>query len=272
MHFIDEGEGEVLLFVHGTPTWSFLYRHLIRALAGNYRCIAVDQIGFGLSEKPEDFDGRPQSHAENLAEFLEKLGLRDITLVVHDFGGPIGLGCALEMPDRIKRIAVFNTWLWETKNNPSVEKIDKIINGYIGKFLYLNLNFSPKVLLKKAFSKPRKLPKDIHRQYIHPFPDKSSRLSLLRLAQSLAGSSDWYQEQWERLDRLAGKPWLFIWGMKDGFITPDFLGRWKSRLPQASVVELDCGHFVQEEMPEASVQALKAFLSATSPSPTSSGA
>ena len=92
MHYVDEGEGETLLFVHGTPTWSFLYRDMIQALSKNHRCVAIDHLGFGLSEKPEKFSGLPEDHAENLAAFIKKLDLRDITLVVHDFGGPIGLG------------------------------------------------------------------------------------------------------------------------------------------------------------------------------------
>lgn len=260
MHFIDEGEGEVLLFVHGTPAWSFLYRHLIRAFSGQYRCIAIDHIGFGLSEKPLDFDGAPQSHARNLGELMDRLDLRDVTLVVHDFGGPIGLGCAIERPERIKQIVAFNTWLWETRSNPAAAKVDRILNSPLGRFLYLRMNFSPKVLLKQAFADKRKLTKTAHRQYILPFPDQSSRRALLQLGQSLVGASDWYQRQWEGLDCLDGKRWLFLWGMQDAFITPVFLEKWKARLPHAEVVEINSGHFVQEENPEASIEAMRRWL------------
>ena len=151
MHYIDEGDGPVILFVHGTPTWSFLYRKIIGELNKGYRCIAIDHMGFGLSEKPLNFQGRPQDHSLNLTEFIERLGLKDMTLVVHDFGGPIGLSAAIRDADRFNRIVLFNTWLWATKENPEAIKVDRLINSFLGKFLYLNLNFSPKVLLKKAY-------------------------------------------------------------------------------------------------------------------------
>lgn len=156
MHYVDEGEGEIILFVHGTPTWSFLYRDFIQDLYGSNRCIAIDHLGFGLSEKPQDFAGTPQAYSKNLSEFIEKLNLKNITLVVHDFGGPIGLGAAIENPDNIKQVILFNTWLWETKSEKSVQKINKILNSGLGRFMYLNLNFSPKVLLKKGFSDKKK--------------------------------------------------------------------------------------------------------------------
>lgn len=246
MHYADEGQGEVILFVHGTPTWSFLYRNFIKELSKSYRCIAIDHIGFGLSDKPAH-GTNPEQHVENLVEFIDKMSLNNITLVVHDFGGPIGLGAAIQQHERIKQIVMFNTWLWETKSNPEAVKVDRLINSPLGKFLYLILNFSPKVLLKQGFHDKRKLTKSIHQQYIKPFPDKNSRRSLLMLAKALVGSSDWYEEQWNKLAVLEDKPWLILWGTKDKFITPDFLSKWKQRLPNAKVAVYECGHFVQEE-------------------------
>lgn len=260
MHYVDEGEGDVILFIHGTPTWSFLYRDFIKSFSKNNRCIAIDHIGFGLSEKPMDFNGTPQDHAKNLSEFVNKLNLKNITLVVHDFGGPIGLAFANENHEKIKQVVMFNTWLWETKNNPSTQKIDKILNSGIGKFLYLKMNFSPKVLLKKGFYEKKKLSKQVHKQYIRPFPNKESRYSLLKLGKSLVGSSDWYQEQWLKLTVLENKPWLILWGTNDEFITPEYLNKWKERLPNAQIKEFDCGHFVQEEKTEESINAINEFL------------
>lgn len=247
MHYVDEGTGEVILFVHGTPTWSFLYRDLIKTLSASYRCIAIDHIGFGLSEKPIDFEGTPQAHAEHLSEFIEKMDLQNITIVVHDFGGPIGLSSAIADHERIKQVVMFNTWLWETKSNPEAKKVDKILNGWMGRFLYLSMNFSPNVLLKKGFHDKSHLSRDIHKHYTKPFPSKDSRRSLLHIGQSLVGSSDWYQEQWESMDVLAKKPWLVLWGIKDEFITTSYLEKWEKRLPNAQVQRLECGHFVQEE-------------------------
>ena len=260
MHYIDEGKGDVILFVHGTPTWSFLYRKQIQELRKTNRCIAIDHLGFGLSEKPLEFDGKPESHAKNLVEFIEKLDLQEVNLVVHDFGGPIGLGAAITAPSRINRIALFNTWLWETKNEKEAQKIDRILNGWMGRFMYLRMNFSPKVLLKKGFADKKKLTKKAHRHYKDVFPNKDSRYGMLRIGQALVGSSDWYQAQWEKLEVLEKKPWMIMWGMQDEFIRPEYLERWKKRLPNAQVKELDCGHFVQEEAADEVSTALQNFF------------
>ncbi|MEX2345148.1 MAG: alpha/beta fold hydrolase [Balneolaceae bacterium] len=263
MHYVDEGEGDIILFVHGTPTWSFLYRDFIKNMSKNYRAIAIDHIGFGLSEKPVHFEGRPQDHAKNLSAFIQKLDLKNITLVVHDFGGPIGLAAGMDQPERIKQVVLFNTWLWETQSNEAIQKADKIIQSFLGRFLYLRYNFSPRVLLKKGFADKTKLSKEIHRQYIKPFPDKNSRLGLYRIAQSLAGSSEWYSDQWEKLQVLQDKPWLIIWGIKDEFFTPEFLDKWTERLPGAAKAVYQCGHFVQEECTGEAIAAMRKFLNGT---------
>ena len=262
MHYLDEGQGDqVLLFVHGTPTWSFLYRDVIRAFAKKYRCVAIDHLGFGLSDVSKTtFDGTPASHAQNLKQLIEWLDLRNITLIVHDFGGPIGLAAALDISDRIDRVVLFNSWLWATEDTPEVQKIDKLVRSWLGRFLYLRLNISPKYLLKQGFSDKTLLPKGIHRQYIKPFPTRASRRPLLQIAEALAGSSDWYQEQWERLNTLAGKEWLILWGTKDRFITPAFLEKWQDQLPDAQVQRFDCGHFVMEERTEEVIERIGRFL------------
>ena len=146
LHYIDEGAGEVLLFVHGTPAWSFLYRDFIKHFSKKFRCIAIDHLGFGLSHHPKKFNGSVEEHAENLNEFINKLDLREFTLIVHDFGGPIGLAAAIKNHSRIKSVVMFNTWLWETKSNKEALKVDRIVNSWLGRFLYLHLNFSPKFL------------------------------------------------------------------------------------------------------------------------------
>lgn len=270
IHYVDEGEGDIILFVHGTPTWSFLYREYLATLSKEFRCIAIDHIGFGLSEKPKKFDGKPQSHSNNLTEFIEKLDLKEITIVVHDFGGPIGLSSAIQNHHRIKQIVMFNTWLWETKNDPEIQKVDKIINSGIGKFLYLRMNFSPKYLLKKGFNDKKNLSKKVHKHYIKPFPDMYSRTSLLNLGKSLIGSSKFYQEQWLNLGDLEQKPWLILWGNKDEFMTIKYLEKWKYRLPNAIVKQYDCGHFVPEEKAVETIQEIKKFMkSANSIAPKS---
>lgn len=260
MHYVDEGKGDLILFIHGTPTWSFLYRDFIKDLSKDHRCIAIDHLGFGLSEKPDSVSGTPEWHAQNLSEFIKKLDLQDITLVVHDFGGPIGLAAGIENSERIKRVVLFNSWLWATNKGKQAQKIDKTLNSGLGKFLYLNMNFSSKVLLKKGFANKKNLSKEVHEQYIKPFPDKGSRIPLLNLGKALVGSSDWYQDQWEKLDPLAEKEWLILWGTKDEFITKENLHKWQERLPSVRTIEFECGHFVQEEKTEESINAIDAFI------------
>jgi haloalkane dehalogenase len=260
MHYIDEGQGPVILFVHGTPTWSFLYRDFIKQLSGDFRCIAVDHVGFGLSKGKNQPVLNPQQHAGNLQFLIRKLDLNKITLVVHDFGGPIGLGAALETPDRIDKVVIFNTWLWGIKDRKDVQKIDKLVNSWIGKQLYLTFNISPKLLLKQGFDEKNRLTKAIHQQYISPFPDKESRKPLLKIAQSLAGSSDWYDQLWKKINLLEKKNWLILWGMKDSFIDSSFLEKWKDQLPDAVIKTYECGHFVQEEQTLDTITEIRDFM------------
>ncbi len=260
MHYVDEGKGDVILFVHGTPTWSFLYRNHIKALSKTHRCIALDHIGFGLSDKPKNFVGTPQAHAENVNLLIDHLNLKNITLVVHDFGGPIGLSYAISHPENVKRIVMFNTWLWETKEDKDAQKINKILHSSLGNFLYLNTNFSPKVLLKKAFHNKKHLSKQVHNHYKKPFPNKSSRYGLLNIGKSLIGSSDWYGELWQNADTIKNKPVLILWGDKDGFIKKNNLEKWKNFFSSETTYAFEAGHFVQEEKTEESIEVMTNWL------------
>mgnify|MGYP000515269386 CR=1 FL=1 len=260
LHYIDEGKGEILLFVHGTPTWSFLYRDFIKELSKSHRCIAVDNLGFGLSQRNDDFQGTPEEHAKNLSEFIRRLKLKNITLVVHDFGGPIGLSAALDMPNRINRIILFNSWLWATADDPMAQQIDGLLNSKEGEAYYLEQNYSVQVLLKEAFVDKAKLTEKIHNHYIGPFPNSNSREALLNIGKGFVGSSDWYESKWQELDRLAKKDWLILWGTKDPFLNASYLEKWRSKLPEAQVVELETGHFVQEEKTLEALQVIKKIL------------
>lgn len=261
LHFIDEGKGEVILFVHGTPTWSFLYRNYIKALSKTHRCVALDHIGFGLSDKPRSFSGTPQEHAKNLTLLIEHLDLKNITLVVHDFGGPIGLSYAISNPENVKRIVMFNTWLWETKDDKDAQKINKILHSRLGNFLYLNTNFSPALLLKKAFYNKKYLSKKVHRQYKKPFPNKNSRYGLLNIGKSLIGSSDWYGELWQKAEAIKNKPVLIFWGDRDDFIKNNNLEKWKNFFSSETTYAFEAGHFVQEEKTEKTIAVMRNWLS-----------
>ena len=142
MHYVDEGRGETLLFVHGTPTWSFEWRHLIRALSPTHRCVAPDHFGFGLSERPANASYTPEAHAERFAAFVEGLNPEPFTLVVHDYGGPIALPVCLREPHRVRRLVLINTWMWSFAGDRDMETKARIAGGRLGRFLYRRANFS----------------------------------------------------------------------------------------------------------------------------------
>ena len=136
LSYVDEGEGAPIVMVHGTPTWSFLYRHLIRELRPRYRCVAPDHLGFGLSDRPADWSYRPEDQGRNLARLIETLGLKDITLAVHDYGGPIGLAYALDHPENVRRLVLFNTWMWSFAGDRRIAWPARILGGRLGRYLY----------------------------------------------------------------------------------------------------------------------------------------
>lgn len=252
MHYIDEGTGETIVMVHGTPAWSFLYRKMIKILTKEYRCLASDHIGFGLSDKPEDFSYKPEHHARNLEKWITDLNLKNITLVVHDFGGPIGLNYALKHPENVKSIVIMNTFMWSLESEKHFAQASKLLGGALGRFLYKQWNFSPKVMLKMSFSDKSKLTKHIHNHYLKVFPSPQSRTSTAVLAKELIGSSAWFDSLWKLQSNIADIPTLLLWGMKDTAFRAIELEKFESFLKNATVVRLpDCGHFVQEECDEA---------------------
>jgi pimeloyl-ACP methyl ester carboxylesterase len=264
MHYVDEGTGAPILFVHGTPTWSFEWRHLVRAFSATHRCIAPDHLGFGLSDRPRDFPYTPEAHAENLDAFVERLDPEAFTLVVHDYGGPIGLPLCLRHPERVTRLVLFNTWMWSFAGNADMEKKARVAGGRLGRFLYRWANFSLRVLTPYAYADRSKLTSDVHRQYLDRFPDRWSRGAVLwPLARAILGSSRYYDSLWQQRDRLLGRPALVLWGMKDPAFQPQQLTRWRDVLPAARVVELDAGHWPQEEAPDRVVAEMRDFLSST---------
>ena len=261
LHYIDEGDGDVVLFVHGTPTWSFEWRAAIRHLSRSHRCIAVDHLGFGLSDRPRDFDYTPESHARVLRAFVDRLGLDAITLIVHDFGGPIALPIALDLPKRVRRLVVLNSWMWSLDDDPAMRRAGRLMGGRLGRFLYRRANVSLRVLTPSAYGDRSKLTPAIHAQYLAPFPDAESRGRVLwPLAHAILGSSAFYDSLWRRRDVLRGMPALVVWGMKDRALTPRLLERWRSVLPGGRIVELPVGHWPQEEAPNEVNRALEEFL------------
>ena len=263
LHYVDEGTGAPILFVHGTPTWSYEWRHLIAALRPRWRCVAPDLLGFGLSERPRAFAYTPEAHADVLAAFVARLRLKRFTLVVHDFGGPIGLPLCIDRPERVRRLVLLNTWLWPLDDDPDLRRKGRLAGSALGRLLYRRCNASLRLLMPHAYGDRRKLTPAIHRQYLAPFPTPDDRERVLwTLARALLGSTAYYADLWRRRERLRGRPALVVWGMKDPAFPPHHLERWEQLFgTEARVVRLPtAGHWPHEEAPEAVRQALAAFL------------
>ncbi|MBR0571770.1 alpha/beta fold hydrolase [Microvirga sp. STS03] len=248
MHYIDEGEGPVIVMVHGTPAWSFIYRNLIKLLRPKYRCVAMDMIGFGLSDKPEDFSYKPRAHADNFARLMEHLQLKDITLVVHDFGAPVGLAYALNNPQNIRNIVMLNTWTWSLSKHNTFSKASKYLVGPLGKFLHSKLNLSTGALVNELFGDAQNLPKSIQEQYVNALGTPEQQVRSLACARELVGVSKWYEELWQKRKNIRDIPTLILWGERDKLVKIEALQKWKRFFHECYVIHFeDSGHFLQEE-------------------------
>lgn len=262
MHYIDEGSGPVILFSHGTPEWSFGWRDLIKPLSAHFRCIAPDLLGMGLSDKPADADFTCRAHAARMEKFIEKLGLRDINIVANDFGLSIALSYAINHPENIEKISIFNGWMWRMDSDPHYARPLRLFQGWLGRLLYQRFNFPVNVIMPSAFGNPKKyLTKEIHRHYKMALPHPGARRATYAFAQEVLRAGDWWDGLWAKRQALAGKPLLIFWGMKDKFIPAYELDKWAAAFPSARVIKYpDAGHFVQEEAAELMVVELLSFF------------
>lgn len=261
MAYVDQGEGPAIVFVHGMPTWSYLWRAFVGPLSGGHRCVAVDHLGFGRSDKPANADYHPRVLSEQLSALIDHLRLRDITLVVHDFGGPIGLGHAVRHPDNIARLAVFNTWMWPLTDHEGARSVDRAVKGAFGHVMYRWLNGSARWLVPRVLGKGNRLDPGAHRAYIDATRSSDERVGQLALARNLIGASDWYAQLWQARARLAEKPIELLWGDQDPTFGPEELQRWLDAFPHAKLVRFEnAGHFVQEEAPARALAELSAFV------------
>jgi haloalkane dehalogenase len=261
MHWVETGAGEPVVFVHGTPTWSFEWRYLMKGLSGEYRCLAPDHLGFGLSDKPLSWTYRPEDHAHNFAAWVEHLGLKDITLVVHDYGGPIGLAYALDHPENIRAVVLLNTWLWPLADDPHFALPGRLLSGRIGRYLYEERNFSVRRILPSAYGDRKRLTPEIHAQYINALLTPADRQGTFGMLKGLLGSAAWYESLWARRDRLRGIPMLVLWGLKDPAFRAKELERWRAAFPGAEIHTFaNAGHWPQEEAPERVLSLVHSFL------------
>lgn len=249
IHYVDEGHGPPLLLLHGNPTWSFLYRHIITLLAPHFRCIAVDYPGFGLSRARPGYSFRPREHSDVLEKFVSALGLDDFSLMVQDWGGPIGLGLAGRQPDRVRFLIICNTWAWPAQGTQHLEQFSKLVGSSIGRWLILNFNAF--VNLVVPFGTSRRMSRAEMRAYRGPFATRQSRLPTAIFPREILYSKDYLVEVESNLAKIRDKPALILWGDSD----TAFRAAERSRFEQIMQNHRTCilkgaRHFVQEDAPE----------------------
>ncbi|MBE7440156.1 MAG: alpha/beta fold hydrolase [Spirochaetales bacterium] len=264
LHFAQTGKDADVLLIHGTPSSGFEWRKVIPHLSG-YRVTLPDHLGFGKSPQPLNADYSPEAHAARLIRFVKEQNLRDVHLVLHDYGGPIGLGMALQLPEHIRSICLINTWGFPLRVLPDVRRGAAVMNSFLGRWLYRYYHFSVRFFLKNSFYSKANLPEDVYQTYlqVHDTPEK--RMILYALAKAMTLSDSFSQAIWEERSTLKRWPLQIIWGMADPFLpAKELLPIWKEGLPEAAVVELQkSGHFPQEEQPEELARALLHFWEQT---------
>ena len=262
LHYVDEGRGPTILMVHGNPSWSFVYRNVIKGLSGSARCVAVDHLGFGLSDKPKGADHSPRAHAERLRDLVDTLGLRDVVIMVQDWGGPIGLSYALARPDNVRGVIIMNSWMWPVEGDPHYERFSKLMGGPLGRFAIRRLNFFVNGVMPRAVADAkRSLPPHVRRHYRRALPDADSRDACAALPRHILASTAWLTELWEERAVLEKLPALILWGEKDIAFRAQELARWREALPHAEVHTFpDAGHYVQEEKSDDVARLTRAWL------------
>lgn len=271
-HYINTGQGEPVVMLHGNPSWSFYYRHLITTLKDNYQCIVPDHIGCGFSNKPNDsqYDYTLTSRIDDLKSLLTHLNItKNITLVVHDWGGMIGFGYAARYPETIKRLIILNTSVFHLpKSKPFPWALKICQNSILGSPLVRGLNAF--ALIASYIGVKRKaMPKKIRDAYLMPFNNWNNRISILRFIQDipLQKNDRNYQLVSDISDSLANLqhvPTLICWGLLDFIFDKHFLDIWKIKMPHAKIHEFaDCGHYILEDAREQVIPLIKNFLDAT---------
>ncbi len=268
-HYLDEGEGEPVVMVHGNPTWSFYYRSLVRRLREKYRVIVPDHIGCGLSDKPplKDYGYRLKNRIDDLEALMDHLELKEkYTLVVHDWGGAIGLGWALKRPERLARVVITNTVAFfppGSKNIPIRLWFIRNLRA-IAAPAVLGLNIFAYAALYMASRKG--LSKEVKAGLIAPYNSWNNRMATLKFVQDIPlqpGDPSYgsVKEVEDNLHFLKGLPMLICWGMRDFVFDPDYLAEWRRRFPEAEVHTFsDAGHYLLEDEPDRVASLVEDFL------------
>ena len=266
MHYIDQGSRDAspLLMVHGNPTWSFYYRNLVAGLSDQYRTIAVDHIGCGLSDKPADYDYCLQNRIDNLVSLIESLDLQNTTLIAHDWGGSIGLGALQNLRDRFKRIVLFNTAAFPPPYIPFRIRVCRWpLFGQLG---LQGFNLFAKAAITMATERDKGLSKQVADGLLAPYDSWSNRIATYKFVKDIPLSPS--HKTWDVLKTIeAGLPELgampikLVWGMKDWCFRPECLDRFVAHWPNADVTKFENGgHYIVEDEPEKVVSLVREFL------------
>jgi len=262
--YTDVGRGPPLVFLHGNPTSARLYRHLLRDLAPHYRCIAPDYLGFGRSAAPTSLSYRPPAQATLIEQFLHSLDLSNLTLVLHDWGGPIGLAYALRHPGTVRRLVLMNTWAWPLSHRPLLWATSRLLASPAGRLAVEHLNLFPRVVMPAVTGAGRHT--EWIAEYTAALDARPRRHACWAFARALRTESSWLRALWTHRHRLRERPVLLCWGMADpAFGTEACVRRWQALFPSATTHRWPTvGHYVPEEMGPQLVPIVRRFLAATS--------
>jgi cis-3-alkyl-4-acyloxetan-2-one decarboxylase len=267
LHFLDEGHGEPVVMVHGNPTWSFYYRRLVLALRDGYRCVVPDHIGCGLSDKPTDaeYEYSLRRRVDDLEALLDHLGLRnDLTLVVHDWGGMIGMALAVRHPERIKRLVILNTAAFPLPATKAMPWSLRLCRSILGPWLVRGLNAFCRGAVRYCVTRP--LAADVRAAYLAPYDSWAHRIAVLRFVQDIPlrpgdRGYDIISEVEKNLSRFRGLPMLLCWGEQDFVFDEPFRSEWQRRFPEAQCHRFaDAGHLVLEDAGDRIVPLVRTFL------------
>jgi haloalkane dehalogenase len=259
VHYVDEGDGPPLLLLHGNPTWSFLYRELIKRLRDRFRCVAPDYPGFGLSRAASGYGFTPAEHARVLERLVLELDLTDVTPMVQDWGGPIGFAVATRHPDRFASFVIGNTWAWP-KSDPGTQFFSRLMGGGIGRRLILQRNFFVERILPGGV-RLRELPEKVMAAYRGPFPDPRSRWPAYVFPREILGSRPFLAEVERGLAALRDRPALIVWPTRDVAFRDRERRHWEELFPDHRTVLLEgAGHYIQEDAPEEIAAAIVSWL------------
>jgi haloalkane dehalogenase len=267
VHYVDEGVGQPILFLHGNPTWSFLYRGIIIRLRKRFRCIAIDYPGFGLSVRPSTgYDYTPGEHAGIVRDLVQHLDLKDLTVMGQDWGGPIGLRVAADELSRIRALVMGNTWFWPLDSLQG-KAFAYVMSMAPVQTQIINRNLFVEKVMPLGVKYP--LPDEVMHHYREAMPTPSSRMGAAEFPVQLMGATKWLSRlEADVRDRLVNVPLLLTWGVHDLMFSRQFMERFRDAFAHVRVQRLDAKHYIQEDAPKEISAAIEEFL--TSP-PHSAG-